>query len=101
MSRRRCEPVVRAAAIALAAALPLDADAQRVADIGFDSVGRGAPLTVALPAESWTDLADPEALPPASIEGFPETYWRVGPSAGVRPRSDSAPPDGIEPLAVD
>jgi hypothetical protein len=77
------------------------APAQRIADPGFPSVGRGGPLAVAIPVETWTDLADREAPPPAVIPGFPERHWPVGPSGTVRPRPDGGPPEGIEPLPVD
>ena len=90
------------------------AGAQQTADIGFTSVGRGAPLTVAIPVESFTDMSDTERYPPAEIEGLPEAYWMVGPYRFVRPSGDGdaveiaegsawdgAVPEGIEPLEVD
>jgi len=46
--------------------------AQPVADIGFDSVGRAAPLPVAIPFEPPAGPDDFEAYPPAEIEGYPE-----------------------------
>ncbi len=103
------------AAIALAAAVlaPLAA-AQRVADPGFASVGRGAPLPVSIPAESFTDMADTERYPPDEIEGLAERHWMVGPyivnregedGEAVEVRAGSAwngaAPEGVEPLEVD
>ena len=94
-------PAGRIVLLALTLAGHSAANAQRTADPGFDSVGRGAPLPVSLPVESWTDPDDPEALPPAVIEGFPERYWMVGPFAVGSPSADGGPPRGVEPLAVD
>ncbi len=102
-------------AIALAAAVFASvAAAQRVADPGFTSVGRGAPLPVAIPAESFTDMADTEKYPPDEIEGLPERHWMVGPyivnregedGEAVEVRAGSAwngaAPEGVEPLEVD
>jgi hypothetical protein len=77
------------------------AQAQQIADPGFASIGRGAPLPVAIPVEDWTDPADPEALPPAEIDGFPEQFQVVGPWISGSPGLDGGPPPGVEPLAVD
>jgi hypothetical protein len=90
------------------------ANAQRTADIGFESVGRAAPLLVAIPVESFTDMADTERYPPAEIAGFPERYWMVGPFRTFRRGPDGKrrveiegtafggnAPKGIEPLEVD
>jgi hypothetical protein len=99
------------AAACLAAA---PAAAQHVADIGFDSVGRAAPLEPAIPTPLLPDLAEIEAYPPAEIEGYPERYWMVGPFRTASRGADGDPvqsirgsatngaaPDGVEPLAVD
>ena len=82
------------------------AEAQQVADIGFESVGRGRPLALAIPAETPADLA--------KIEAYPNRDSMVGPSRLTRPGPDGetvvsdegsawdgATPEGIEPLAVD
>jgi len=98
----------RTAVASVAAALLMSsgADAQKVADIGFNSVGRGAPLALALPAETPAVLAE--------IENYPDSDWLVGPARvvrrgpnGERIESDEgsawngAIPKGIEPLAID
>jgi hypothetical protein len=90
------------------------AEAQPTAEIGFASVGRGAPLAVAIPGELRPDLARIEDYPPAEIEGYPQRYWLVGPFRVLVPRLDGGPaetsggsawngavPDGVEPLPVD
>jgi hypothetical protein len=106
--------LVRAATV-VAALLPnLTLFAQQSADIGFESVGRGAPLTVAIPTELVPDLARIEAYPPAEIDGYPEKYWMVGPFQLAAPGPDGRPveprggsawngatPEGIEALPVD
>ena len=108
-------PGLAAVLAALAAAAPAStAGAQQTADIDFTSVGRGAPLPVAIPSESFTDMADTERYPPDEIEGLPERHWMVGPyivnregeareSVEVRAGSawNGAAPEGIEPLEVD
>lgn len=94
--------------------ISLSVSGQQVTDIGFESVGRGAPLVVAIPVEEFTDMTDTEAYPPAEIEGYPEKYWMVGPfrvlTRGpdgnvVETRGGSAwngaAPEGVEPLEVD
>jgi hypothetical protein len=88
--------------------------AQPTADIGFSSVGRGAPLAVALPARMYPEGVSIETYPPARIPGLPERYWMVGPfrhfEAGPDGREierrdggafDGAAPPGVEPLPVD
>ena len=90
------------------------AHAQRVADIDFTSVGRGAPLAPAIPGKIQTPRAELELYPPAEIAGYPEPYWMVGPFNVQRPgpngtRVESrggsawngATPAGVEPLPVD
>ena len=87
------------------------AGAQQVADIGFKSVGRAAPLAVVLPPHRDPDL---EALPPAEIKGVPERYWMVGPFREAVPGPNGttvqyqggsawngAAPKGVKPLPVD
>ena len=63
-----CNARTAAAIVVAAFLMTFTAEAQRVADIGFESVGRGAPLAVAIPVESFTNMADTEAYPPAEIE---------------------------------
>ena len=61
----------------------------------FKSVGRGAPVAPAIPAETWVDPDNIEPFPPAEIEGYPEQYWLVGPfeeAARAARRRSSAPP---------
>ena len=53
--------------------------AQQVADPGFVSVGRGAPLSPAIPGPARTNPLQLESYPPAEIAGYPEQYWMVGP----------------------
>lgn len=95
-----------------AASLSGLAAAQRVADPGFESVGRGAPLPVAIPGSLQVDPAHREDFPPAEIDALEERYWLVGAhgaatgrAQGERVRVGSAfngkAPDGIEPLPVD
>ena len=87
------------------------ASAQQVADIGFKSVGRAAPLGVVLPRHEDPDL---EALPPAEISGLPERYWMVGPFRQTAPGPNGttveylggsawngAAPKGVKPLPID
>jgi hypothetical protein len=110
--RRRClTPSGFAAAAAVATLWLAAAQAQPVANIGFESVGRAAPLAVALPAPTSEDI---EAYPPAEIARFPERYWMVGPSHEYRQGPDGkqtevrhgsawdgAAPKGVTPLPVD
>ena len=107
--------VTRSAAAAAAFAVAFFADetaAQHIADPGFESVGRGAPLPVAIPGSLEVDPARREDFPPAEIPQLDERYWLVGPHIGasgsevgerVRTGSafDGAVPPGIEPLPVD
>jgi hypothetical protein len=82
------------------------------------SVGRGAPVSPAIPWESWRDSKDLEAIPPREIKGYPEKHWLVGPFDGpamgrIDPNSpyrldgflgaarNGAVPAGITPLPVD
>jgi hypothetical protein len=88
------------------------AEAQRVANVGFESVGRGAPLAPAIPAPIRTPLAELEAFPPVQIGGYPEEHWLVGPFRleGAGPDDEpvefgtawnGATPEGVEPLERD
>src|SRR4026207_156258 len=77
----------------------------------FTSVGRGAPLTPAIPADLWAKADDIEAFPLTEIKGYPEKHRLVGPfdpaASGSRPKEffrsarKGAAPDGVEPLNVD
>jgi hypothetical protein len=77
------------------------------ADTTFKSVGRGAPETPAIPADTWVVPDNIEPFPPAEIKGYPEEHWLVGPfeedaAAGfIGSARNGAVPAGIEPLAVD
>jgi hypothetical protein len=86
--------------------------AQHIADPGFDSVGRGAPLPVAIPGSLQVDPSHREDFPPAEIDELDESYWLVGPHGAATGASadehvrvgsafDGAVPEGIEPLPVD
>lgn len=92
----------------------LDVSAQQVADPGFPSNGRGAPLVPAIPGSQRTPAELLEAYPPAELENYPEQYWMVGPfrigtlgAGGVgmgmihATALDGSVPEGIEPLPVD
>ena len=48
----------------------------------FTSVGRGAPVSPAIPWEMWQNPADIEAMPPPEIKGYPKQHWLVGPLDG-------------------
>lgn len=100
--------------IAASLLLSVNASAQRVADMGFVSVGRGASLTPAIPGALRTSSAQLESYPPAEIEGYPEQYWMVGPFNDFTLNKDGErvenkgwtalngnTPDGVEPLPVD
>ena len=77
----------------------------------LESVGRGAPVSPAIPWETWRNAEDIEAIPPRQIQGYPEEHWLVGPLDGpatgdrlqgfLGAARDGAAPDGIEPLKVD
>jgi len=73
---------------ALGALLAAPAHAQQVADPGFRSVGRGAPLAVALPTVQL-----PQG--PAALEAFAKYPW-VGPMR-IGPRRDAAANPGAPP----
>jgi len=102
--------------LGLAAAMLIasDAGAQRTADIGFDSIGRAAPLSPALPSPLRTPLHALEDFPPSAPDSLPEKHWLVGPHRVRRRGPDGGTveelvgsawngdvPPGIEPLAVD
>jgi hypothetical protein len=118
MSNHRAEPRFARSLFRSTVALPVlailgggIATGQPVADIGFKSVGRAAPLTVTIPTPTNPDI---EAYPPAEIAGLPERYWMVGPFRVARRGPDGkiveerggsawngAAPKGVKPLPVD
>jgi hypothetical protein len=84
----------------------------------FKSEGRGAPVSPAIPWETWRSEKDIEAIPPREIKGYSENLWLVGPldgpATGKPEKSEvyrldgflgaarnGAVPEGIEPLKVD
>src|SRR6476646_4191678 len=82
------------------------AHAQKTADIGFKSVGRGAPLAAAIPGDTPAN--------PAKLEDYPESNLVVGPFRPKRVGRDGKPvqvnygsawngvvPKGVKPLPVD
>jgi hypothetical protein len=86
--------------------LTFGASAQKVADLGFKSVGRGAPLAASIPGDTPAD--------PAKLEDYPRNGLVVGafrpkPVAGVgKPMQvddgsawNGAAPKGVKPLPVD
>lgn len=92
----------------------LPAAAQQVAAMDFVSVGRGAPLSPAIPGPTRTNPGQLEAYPPAEIPGYPEQYWMVGPFRDGEIGVDGAGrgvihasamngevPEGVEPLPID
>ena len=92
---------------ALAAFATSAAQAQKVADIGFKSVGRAAPLASMIPREyPVTDLAKLEVYPENDLVVGPWRPTRPGPNGAPVQRSegsawDGASPPGVEPLPID
>ena len=79
------------------------ADAQQVVDPGFKSVGRGAPLSVAMPVEPIRGTGAPPVPPPAGLfRGVDASkYPFVGPmQLGFTPRGGVAPPNAPPPVMV-
>ena len=64
---------------ALIAITSLSCSTSEVPKTTFTSVGRGAPLTPAIPADLWAQADDIEAFPFTEIKGYPEKHWLVGP----------------------
>ncbi len=102
--------LTRIATKALAAGLAMAAcvaHAQQVADVGFKSVGRGAPLVSAIPREyPVADLARLERYPDNDLVVGPWRPTRPGPNGQPRQRDEGsawngAVPRGITPLPVD
>lgn len=98
------------AALTLAALTSCATQAPSSAEVA--SVGRGAPVTPALPWESWRDQADFEAFPPVTPAAGFEKTWLVGPfdraASNNRMEADflgsatgGAAPAGVEPLPID
>ena len=90
-SARICAGGVALAAVLLGGS----AGAQPVANIGFKSVGRAAPIAVTIPAPTSEDI---EAYPPAEVVGLPEKYWMVGPFRTFTP-GPTSPPRGVRPFS--
>src|SRR5688572_4600608 len=96
---------------ALAVAVSLSCSTAEKPEEAFTSAGRGAPVTPAIPWETWRKAEDIEAMPPREIGGYPQQHWLVGPLDGpatgdrlegfLGAARDGAVPDGIEPLPVD
>jgi hypothetical protein len=91
----------------IAATLTATVSAQKTADVGFTSVGRGAPLASVLPGKTPVDRAMLEAYPA-------DNEFVVGPFRPMRRGAngeevqgqqgsawEGAAPEGIEPLPVD
>ena len=94
-----------AATLACALLAGSGAQAQKTAEIGFKSVGRGAPLATAIPGKTPADLATLEIFPDNGLVVGP---FRPRPDRQPRPARDSfgsafdgAAPKGVEPLTVD
>jgi hypothetical protein len=114
LAYRFLPPVRVSFAISLALCFQYDATAQAIATIDFTSVGRAAPLLVAIPAQWSGEAVSIEAPPPATIEGLAEQYWMVGPFRFLQKTEEGrevsvfaggavggAAPPGIEPLPID
>jgi hypothetical protein len=95
-----------AASIALALLAASAAHAQKTADLGFKSVGRGAPLARAIPGDTPADRA--------KLEDYPDNDLVVGAFRPTRRGPDGKPaqidygsawngaaPKGVKPLPVD
>src|SRR6185503_8730964 len=104
-------------ALGLATAVSCTAPAPKPAE-PVTSAGRGAPVSPAIPWETWRNADDIEAFPFTEIKGYPEKYWLVGPfDPGASGKQEGASdyrlkgflgsaqngeaPPGIEPLKVD
>ena len=122
MSKTRMFKCARAALGALFVVVAVACSAADKPQADSKSVGRGAPVSPAIPWEMWRDPEDIEAIPPPEIKGYPEQYWLVGPldgpATGRREVSSGEPgpyrltsflgaarngaaPQGITPLPVD
>jgi hypothetical protein len=85
--------VWRASAIAVASVLGAGAAAQQIAEVGFESVGRGAPLTA--------DLRQYELVGPSIPVNFGPDGPRFDPDNFIGSARNGEAPDGVEPLEVD
>src|SRR5262245_10757605 len=80
MSQMREAKSACAVLIALVVAASLSCStADRPQATPVTSVGRGAPLEPAIPADLWAKADDIEAFPFTEIKGYPEAHWLVGP----------------------
>ena len=98
-------PIVPAC-VAAALLASASAHAQQTAAIDFQSVGRGAPLATAIPAQTPADRSRLEAYPDNDLIVGPWQPTRRAPNGEmVRMREGSAwdgeAPAGVEPLPVD
>src|SRR5215471_6579167 len=110
MSPREVHPMPKMspfyASVALALLVTSVVHAQKTADVGFKSVGRGAPLARSIPGDTPAD--------PAKLEDYPENDVVVGPFRPTRRGVDGKPvqidygsawngavPKGVKPLPVD
>src|SRR5687768_12619277 len=95
------------AAAALTVFVGCAAQAQQVANVGFKSVGRGAPLPAAIPREyPVADIARLELYPDNDLVVGPWRPMRPGPNGEPVQRDEGsawngASPPGVEPLPVD
>ena len=123
MSKTRMFKCARAGLGALFVVVTVSCSEADKPQADLKSVGRGAPVSPAIPWEMWRDPEDIEAIPPTEIKGYPEQHWLVGPLDGpatgrreAGPGSEPAPyrltsflgsarngaaPQGITPLPVD
>jgi hypothetical protein len=95
-----------AAAVAVGLFLSSGADAQKTADIDFESVGRGAPLPEAIPTEAPGDFSQIEAYPESDRLVGPARVQNTSPDGQSVERNEGsafggAAPEGIDPLPVD
>ena len=72
----------RAALAALGMAMAMSCSRAATPPAEFTSAGRGAPVSPAIPWETWRNAEDIEAIPPREIKGYPQQHWLVGPLDG-------------------
>ena len=111
MSKKNSFKVGGAALAALSMAMLTSCSRATPPPAEFTSVGRGAPVSPAIPWQQWRKVEDIEAIPPREIKGYPEQNWLVGPLDGpatgnrlegfLGAARNGAVPEGIEALKVD